>query len=808
MKYMPLQSGTPYPYPSHNIDPAKKNAKWCMAYARAAYADWSFVYPKGVFANNGGDYEKFRMYALGKQPNSQYKTWLGVNNKTNETWMSIDWSIRAIVSPYRDRTISRLMKNEMEVVATPVDMTAHADLEDYYADMKAKLMVRKLLQETNQDLASHPLITLQSGEPLDTEELEMRLELGEQFNRSKDAELAVALGFYENDYRQVRKKFFEDLFDLGVAGYKEWLGDDNKPKFRNCDPNNVITSFCKKSDFSDMIHAGELIQVPLIELATITNEEGEKIFTEEELQDFASSIAGKFGNPTTLGVNSSFLKVFDKFKAPVLDIEFYSYNEYSYADVNDKNGNSDFRKADYGRGKKSDKYIRKRIQVVYKCKWIVGTDHCYDWGICYDPKRSVDIKKKAKTSLSFRFAAYNFYEMKAQGFMERLIPYLDDYQLTMLKIQNFKNRAVPSGWWFNLDAMMNVSLNKGGANMTPRELLKMFMETGVMVGRSLDQQGQPMFANSQPVIPIDNTAATELAMFYQDLINTITSIERITGYNEITTGNPNPKTLVPGYELAQQSTQDAIYPLLLAEKSLTEKLASDVLCRMQQGVKKGGISGYARALNNNILKFIQVSPEISMRDYGIMLEEKTTDEQKTWLLQQMQADIQNGFLDSSDAVLLINTHNAKQAQAIWAYRVKKAKEKAQQYELQKIQMQSQSNAEVAAASEQAKQQTLQLEIQGDLQKEEMRIMGELKKEEMRLQAEIAMKQLELGVKDKISMDTAGAKVEAASITAQAKVIASNMDNEGKLLATDLAGEKQKQKQEIANAKPQKTADKK
>lgn len=56
-----------------------------------------------------------------------------------------------------------------------------------------------------------------------------------------------------------------------------------------------------------------------------------------------------------------------------------------------------------------------------------------------------------------------------------------------------------------------------------------------------------MFQNTQPVIPMANTAASELAMFYQDLLNTVMSIEKMTGYNDITSGNPNPKTLVPGY---------------------------------------------------------------------------------------------------------------------------------------------------------------------------------------------------------------------------------------------------------------------
>jgi hypothetical protein len=410
--------------------------------------------------------------------------------------------------------------------------------------------------------------------------------------------------------------------------------------------------------------------------------------------------------------------------------------------------------------------------------------------MCYDQKREVNPKNKALTKLPFKFFAYNFYEMRAQGVMEKLVPYADDYQLTILKIQNFKNRAVPSGWWFNLDALENVALNKGGANMTPRELIQMFVETGIMVGRSLDAAGQPLFQNSQPVIPISNTAMAELAGFYQDLLMTIQTIEKMIGYNDITTGNPNPKTLIPGYEVANMSTNHALYPLAFAEEYLTKSLAEDVLCRMQQGIRKAGISGYAKALNENVLRFIEISPDISLRDYGIMIQSKTTDEQKMWLLQQMQADIQNGFLDSSDAVTLINTHNAKQAQMIWAYRVKKAKEEAHNRQMQLTQQQGKDNQQLAAQTAQAEQQKLMMELQAKIQLQRDTIAGELEKERMRIESAERIALQANQTKLAVASDTGDAKENAAIITAHAKVVSEH-----------IGGEKSKEKQEIANEKP-------
>lgn len=801
MTYENIGQGSQFPYPNHNVKPEDKGKDWCMQYAKAAYYDFQYSYPKGVFASNGGDYEKFRMYALGKQPVSTYKKMLGVDQVTNNTWLSIDWSVRPVISGYRDKAISRLMKEDYSVVATPIDMLAKTEETEYYSDMKARLAVREMIIKQNPEMASHPLIQLSSGQPMDLEELQMRVELGEQFNRSKDAEMAIELGFYENNYKSFRRSIYEDLFDYGVAGCKDWLGDDNKAKFRRVNPERVVVSFCKDATFNDMVHAGEVIDVPLVELATITDSEGNRMFTEEDLQQFATSLAGKFGNPATVGKNNGWFKPYDKFKCQVLDIEFYTYNTIVYRDWVDENGNSDVRKAEYGRGKRSEKYKRKTIQYVYKCKWIIGTEKAYDWGMCYDPKRANEPSKKAKTKLSYHFCAYNFYQMKAQGFMERLVPYIDDYQLTIYKIQNFKNRAVPSGWWIDLDALENVALSKGGAAMQPKELLQMFFETGVLVGRSQDAAGNPQSPNWKPVIPIENTAASELAMFYQDLLNTIMTIEKMTGYNDITTGNPNPKTLVPGYEMAQQSTNDSLYPMAYAEEYLTLCLAEDVLCRMQQGLKKGGVSGYAPALNTNTLRAIQLNPEIKLRDYGIELQRKTTDDQKMWLLQQMQNDIMNGFLNTSDAVMLVNTHNAKEAQMIWAYRVRKEKEKMQEYELQKIQMGTQGAKESAQVAAQLKAQEVDQEWQYRLQEQQMKLQAELASKQMELQAQLQMKQLEMGTKLQIGAEQNEAKAYVADVTAQAKVVAADIEQDGKAVAAEISGIHSQQKQEIANKKP-------
>lgn len=788
MKYVDVNSGSGYSYPDHDVPPSQKDNKWCREYAQAAYYDFMVAYPKGVFYSNGGDYQQWRMYALGKQPIDQYKSLLGVDMTTMNTQLVVDWSVRPVVSGYRDKAISRLMKEDYSIVCTPVDSQSKNEIDKYYAQIRTKIIMRDILQQQNSELASHPLIQIQSNEPMDLEELEMRIMNGEQFNRSMDAEMAIELGLYENNYKtSFRRAIYEDLFDYGATGYREWLGDDNKAKFERLNPESIICSYAKDGTFSDCVHAGVVIDVPLVELATLTDENGNLVFNEKDLQEFASSIAGKWGNPNiaTPGRNSGFLRPYDKFKCKVLDIYFYTYNEQTFTNTKDANGNTKFRMEVSGRGQLTNtRYTRKKIQYVYKCKWIIGTEKSYDYGMCYDQKRTVDLKKKALTRLPIQLVAYNFFEMRAQGMMERLIPYCDDYQLTALRIQNWKNRSVPSGWWINMDMLENVAKNKGGKNMTPKELLQMYFDSGILVGRSLDDAGNPLPGNVQPIISMANSMMSELVGLHQDLINTVMAIEKMTGYNDVTSGNVNPKTLVPGIESAQISTNESLYPLAWAEENLCLRLAEDVFARMQQGIKKGKVVGYApysAALGKNTMRFIELDEKLSLRDYGIELQKKSTDEERQWIFQMVQQDIAQGFLDTSDAIQVIYTQNAKSAISILAYRVKKQKEIAQRNQLQLIQANNEGSQQAAQV---AAQLTAQQKLMDYTHEEEM--------EKIISQKEITIMQMKIESAERIALGNDMAKLGVADKTAEAKVI-----------STDVAGQHLQVKQQIANQKQEK-----
>jgi hypothetical protein len=696
-------------YPPHDIDPKLKDKAWGMKYAKAAWSDWNYTIPRTCFYNAADKYEELRLYAHGKQPINKYKKLMAVDEQTDNTWLVVDWSVRPIIPKFRDIAISRLVQQEYNIVATPIDPQAKGELDSYYADTKAKIALRKLMEQQNPEFANHPILQQQPGEPLDFEELEMRVEFGEQFNRSKDAEQAIQLMLYENDAKIMRRRWFESMFDCGPAGYKAWLDKDGRPRCRDVNPEAVVTNYCRFSDFRDLLHAGEVIDVSLIDLAVLRDDNGNTVFTPEQIDEMKNNVAGKWSNPAMVGRSTNYFKSYDKNTVKVLDIQFYSYNELNFERNVNRRGNLMFNEVEWERrNNKKDKFLRKKIKVVYEVKWIIGTDYAYDFRLKKDMKRSVNPEKMANTTLDYKFFAPNFYEMRTLSMMERLLPLADEYQMCVYRIQNFINRMVPNGWWVDLDALENVALNKGGENMKPVDLLQMFFETGILAGRSKDIMGNNV--NYKPVIPIDNNAYDQLKALYEHLQITITQMQSIIGLNELTDGStPNPKTLNGVASIAVESTNNSLFPLQFGERYLLESLANDMLMLMQQSMKKGKVEGYAKALSSNALQFIEVSDTLRMRDYGIMLDERPTDDQKQLLLMAIQQDQAQGFLDSADALYILNVYNVKQAQQMLAYKARKNKEASQKAEMSKIQETIQGQQQSAAAAEQMRQQTLQLE---------------------------------------------------------------------------------------------------
>lgn len=759
-------------FPSHLLDPKEKGREWIMQFCKAAWTSFENDNPREIFYHSRFKYEVHKSYALGNQSVAKYRPLMGVDEEAKEDWLNIDWSVIPIVPKFRRIALGKLNKVDYNIVATPIDSLANEETESYFANTRSKLMIIEQAKKINPELLSAPALQLSADEAKNMEELEMQMKYTFKHNMAIEAEEGIKLIFGQNGVNNQREIIREDLFDHGVAGYKEFIDSNGAVKVRLIKPRNILINHCKQRDFKDASYVGEIIEMTISDLKQMAGNQ----FSEIEYEDLAKKHIGMLGNPKEWPTSLSiYNKGYDRFRIRIIDIEFFSVNQMVFEKRIDRRDNKVYARAKFeDRNKRKDKFERIAYKVVYKAKWIIGTDHLFDFGLCTDMKRAKS--SLMDTEMSFHLFAPEFFDMKAYGMMEQLIPIADAIQIAWYRLQNAINQARPKGIQIEMGALEDIPLGAGGTKMTPLKVIDLYNKTGTLLYRRTDTQGRA--TNYKPIEELENGLGRDVMNYWQVIQNNIQMIRDITGMNEMTDGStPDPRTLTTVAKMANESTNNALFHIVGAEKKLLESLASSVMLRLQDVVQRGNVEGYVRSLGGNTLKFIKVSPKVAMHEYGIMLEDKPTDEQKAGLMQMVQGMSAQGLMDIEDAIIINNTDNIKVAQQLLGYKIKKRKEELQEKAMQDQQMNAQVQMQAAQAAEQAKQQTLQVEgqikaqlIQTEKEFEakilEMKYQFELQLEQMRQGGKVTSKQLENEGKKNVQKIKQGQPEDSASVMDQ------------------------------------------
>jgi hypothetical protein len=705
---------TPLAFPDHYTDPKLKVKKpFMLQFAKAAWHSWSVGMPIGsIFLARAAQYQEERDYAMGRQSIEKHKKELLPEDENDESFSKISWEGRQDGVVLLNIAVSKVQKAGWNILATPINPTAKDAQDEEYAKAKVKIMMRQAMEQQAPELANSPMLKRLPGEADDLDELQMEIDFDPKFVRAKDVEESVQLVFYENEIDKLWDEISKDVVYHGVGLAKDDLDENNKVVLRKVNPSSFGCSRFYRPDGGDITWAFEIKPTKVSDLS--------KFFEDSDINRLVTQLQGKNGNPNSLGENRIEFNGYDIYKADVMDLEFISWDKRVTEANTDKLGNLKVAKTKpsaEGKDKDGTTFTAKTVENVYKCKWVVGTDLIYDYGKAENQKRSVNIATMSKTKLSYHIQTTNFHNMRSVGMVNALKSIIDDLNNSTFKLRMLKNRMVPNGFDIDLAAIEDVALGaKGQESMKPKEVINMFFETGVLISR---RSGISMDANVnyKAINAISNGMADQLVTLANDIQASKQALRDITGLNELTDGStPNPKTLVPVANLANESTNNALYQYVNCRRNLVESVAKATIQRLQVALKRGSYDGFNKATG----RWITVPDSIMDYDYDIMIEDRPTDEQKQWLFNLVQQDIQQGFLDTSDVITIINTQNVKNAQIQLAYKVKKNKEKQQQIALQntqataQAQMQSNQQAELLKDQMAERQKQRQIEIDNNM----------------------------------------------------------------------------------------------
>jgi hypothetical protein len=695
-------------FPSHTIDNEKKDKNWIAQYMKAAWHDFSTYYPNNLY--NGRDrYHETKLYMLGKQSISRYKKLLQPRDSANEdqSWININWEVLPIIPKFRRLALATLMKTDYNISIDAIDPIAQDDKKKYYADNAAKIILKQEFEKQGLD---PELVPSPDVDAANLTELDMYMNYSYKHRLAIELELGLQLIMNVNSFEQERNRVLEDIFDWGIGGYKEYFDANGNIKIRRVNPMNLVASYSTDPNYIDAQYAGEVVEMTIADLKQIAGDQ----FTEEQYKVIADKFQNKYGNPSTLkDQNSSYDRVYDGFRIRVLDLEFYSYNSMILEErVNSKGNVVVGRTNKIKNSKKDKKFSKTSYKVVYQGKWIVGSDYYFDCKLATNMKRAKS--SMTDTTMSYHLVAPNIYQMSTYSLGDQMKTLADQIQLAWYKLQNVMLRARPRGIMIELGALENVPLGKAGRALKPMEILDLYNQTGNLVYRRLDENGQA--SNYKPIEELDNGIGNEAVQYFNIINNNIQLLREILGFNEVTDGStPDPRMLNGVAKLASESTNNSLDFLKRAERSLMERLCYSLTLRLQDAVIMGDISGYIRALGSSSVQFFKLDPEASAYECGLMITQKPDAAEKEKLGRRIEQAIQTNQITLADAMMVENLDNVKYAEVLLGYKITKNQEENQKRAMETQQMNGQIQQQSAMSAEQAKQQTLEMEIQAKLQ---------------------------------------------------------------------------------------------
>lgn len=624
-----------YPFPRHDVSPKTKESKeYALAFSRAFYSIWL----RGEAVWGYSDRVKFdglRRLAVGEQPDDlYYKLCYGVGDQgetIRKGWMNVNWDILKVAVKYRNAFVGMFTDIDFDIQATSVNPFSTLEREEKkWKFWVEKKMMPKIGIKPEDIGVDAPLMDMETEaspmEPESITELELLESLG--FFRLKEevaSELFIKATFdtISNFSDEIKDKLLEDLWDCGKAVIKDYVDiPTQKVKVRYVDFANCIIR--KRTDGS-VLDGGEM------RIMSIADLRAESDFDEETLMNVAFNFCDQFGNMgkdlftrnkadvNKYMRNGSYGFFYDDIKIAVLDCEYYTVNDEYITRVNSDKGEKYF-KDEFGKIRNSPKRktIIKKQPTFYRAKWIVGTEHVYDYGLQYDIPRPHNSEARS---------SFHYVELTTPSPVDVASPAFHHCQLMWLKFQNAWAKAKPDMIAYDESLLVNSVV---GQKITVDQFIKMSEQSGRLVFKTRDARGQVQLAAnaSGPVVQVPGGIGKAGQDFVESWNVLQSLLMELTGMTPQTVAGSIPeRTGKAVSEIAVSSTNNIMRPMINAYRSAKLRASQNVLMRGKIVFKHNEqiCKDYYDILGKDMVEVLKITSNKSASQYGIKLVPRIND---------------------------------------------------------------------------------------------------------------------------------------------------------------------------------------
>ena len=730
-------------------DSEKATEKFGLQVGQAIQYEW--------FRKDGGscrfysqwrDFHRLRLYARGEQSIAKYKNELAIDGDLS--YLNLDWTPVPILPKFVDIVVNGMSDRLFKVKAYSQDAMSQQKRSRYQDMIEGQMLAKDNLEVIQQKTGMNPFVMNPEELPKTDEELSLFMQIHYKPAIEIAEEEAINTLFDENHYQDTRKRIDYDLtvIGIGIAKHEFLLGSGVNVSY--VDPANVVYSYTESPNFEDCFYWGEIKTMPISELLKI-----KPTLKKEELEKISKSSQGWYDyyNVSQFYENSLFYKdtctlLYFNYKTTKKIVYKKRFLEGGGSRVIEKDDtfNPPTEMMEEGNFEK----IEKTIDVWYDGVMVMGTNIIIKWEMAQNMVRPKSSSQHALPN--YVAVAPRMYKGNIESLVRRMIPFADLIQITHLKLQQVIARVVPDGVFIDADGLNEVDLGTGAA-YNPEDALRLYFQTGSVIGRSYTQEGD--YNNAR--IPItqltSNSGLSKTQMLISNYNHYMDMIRSVTGLNEARDGStPDPNALVGVQKLAALNSNTATRHILegglYIYRTLAEALTYRVADILEYSDFKDDFANKIGKYNVSILNDIS---DLYIYDFGIFIEVSPDEEQKAQLEANIQMALSKGDINLEDAIDIRELRNLKLANQLLKMKRTQKQDREQQNQMQIQAMQAQQQLKSQEMAMQTAMQKIQMESDAKLKLKQAEVQFTIQQ----LTAEAELKKSLMAVEFDYNMQLSG-----------------------------------------------------
>lgn len=730
-------------------DEVKQTEEYGLSMAKAIEYEWWFRPENSQckYFDKRDKYHELRLYARGEQDTKLYKDMITGGDDTS--YSNYDWRPLQIIPKFVKLLSNQMTERLFDIKAEAVDKFSTNLKDEHKARMKAIMDTVHIANTIKKATGTNVMPQDIEEIPESQEELDLYMSLKYKPSIEIAAEEAIKFTLDINDYEEVQSQVIEDVATLGLGAVKHRTDPSKGILVEYVDPAECVYSYPKYRNFKDVHYYGEVVRMTINELKRLS---GGK-FNDEQLKEIASATTewNKYhhtGNSTQFREDDLGGMMVD-----VLHFTFKSTKTLSYKKKYTKNGGFKMTKKESTFEKKDPNYkgydvSKKIIDVWYEGSLVLGTEHVFNYKLCENmirPKGNLNI-----TMPNYLFYAPDLYQDRTKSLVGNIIPYVDQMQQIHIKLQQLIAKARPNGVFIDVDGLEEIPLGDGSF-LSPLEVIKIYDETGNVLGTSRDAGGDYNYGK-EPIRELKNGIVDGLDRLIGAYNHYLTLLRDAIGVPQGADASaPHPKMAVGVQEQLALSSNAATRHVLDSVLNITERLGKSLSLRLKDIFLYSDLKEvYINAIGKINVEILSSIKNYHLHDLGINIELKPDAQEKQFLEQNIQQALSRESITLDDAIDIRSIPNVKLANALLkTRRVKREKEK-RAHELQVIEKNNEGQIKAAqqaaqnkqaeiAAQAQAKQAELQTKSAGEMQVIDAEKMAKLELMEKEFQYNMILK---------------------------------------------------------------------